>query len=1212
MKLTNTFLDGKMNLDISARLLPKNEYGYAMNIEVVNPISDVEVITDSGNSLGSVGQAGAGLIKNTLGNVQPINKLDVPLVVKSYGSVTLVDASCIGSCIDPTTNSIYFFITSTNEDLIVKYTDTPSVTSTAGVQGYVGNLTYILRAPKTGGSVVAGRSLGFKTTNLITANFFNGFLFWTDNLNPPRMLQVSLCSSWDGMGVGSTTPWDQDDISVIVKPPMTSPVVTLTNDGTSKNYMKDRFLYFSYRYKYRDGRWSSMAPFSQVAFRPSVFSYNAYTGSNDGMTNKFNSCSITVAPGSKRVTDIQILFKDSEFPNIYIADTVSKLHPIVGASPIGNDPTTWTYPAFDNSKIYKTLPSSQLTRLFDNVPINALTQDIIGSRLIYGNYTQYYDLKDSWNSAIVPNYSVGYVSEDFLDTTRAEASFKTNRDYQIGFLYLDDYGRSSTVVTSTNSSVHIPKSKAGKRNYLKININHYPPYWATKYRVAIRQNRDAYYNIYPIGVVQDGAYAWFRLNSSDKDKVNEGDYVIVKCDYGGINYLAKEVKVIEIVYKDATAPFTIAGLYMKIQYISQSSIVNTSTYNPNYGGAIVIKLSSSTPISQSWVSSSTAGNMDWSYLVKYTASGISSIVPVSGSGSVKYDKIAAPSKDYRFVIEYAGTSLGTKRLNYREFNKTTPVNPSPLPYYSIVGTTPTVIPVTITDPTGLQIGKLTISNNFTFGTGDTLRLNVYSDVNGSTVWGSKIKPLSLLMPTNASDQTINGGAEITLGPFVEEQLPPSGVSSITTNAQVYVSSQKYVDIQEWFYEEGIYNQFNQSSTGASTGSNNVFFRVGTIDAYSSTFGSGSFTRISASTGSNSLLSGRCIYMFISTNLDLTTSGLFFLMGVSGGVNRFKIVWQKNLICLETIPKQSENPIYHECTDDLQIISTTVSGVTYKTHGGNIGVPGGTSNQTTAQGAQVALWTDVYTANYNLSFNCWAFANGVESNRIRDDFNAPTMEWSPRVFVPVDDYKQERVYAGVTYSGTYNYDSPSNNLNQFNLSLGNFKQLDKSFGSVQKIKSRDTDLVVLQQDKVSKVLFGKNLLSDSTGGGSVSSVPEVLGTQIAYEGQFGISNNPESFAQWGDDMYFTDSQRGAVLRLNNQGLYDISQNGMKSFFNHNFKIQPDTIKIGAYDPYYKRYVLMETDRSKATNTVTVTNPSGTPPPNAYNFVGFVEDPIIIPS
>ena len=41
----------------------------------------------------------------------------------------------------------------------------------------------------------------------------------------------------------------------------------------------------------------------------------------------------------------------------------------------------------------------------------------------------------------------------------------------------------------------------------------------------------------------------------------------------------------------------------------------------------------------------------------------------------------------------------------------------------------------------------------------------------------------------------------------------------------------------------------------------------------------------------------------------------------------------------------------------------------------------------------------------------------------------------------------------------------NRLNEFNLSTSNFKVLEDSFGSVQKLFGRETDVLVLQQDKI---------------------------------------------------------------------------------------------------------------------------------------------------
>jgi len=74
-------------------------------------------------------------------------------------------------------------------------------------------------------------------------------------------------------------------------------------------------------------------------------------------------------------------------------------------------------------------------------------------------------------------------------------------------------------------------------------------------------------------------------------------------------------------------------------------------------------------------------------------------------------------------------------------------------------------------------------------------------------------------------------------------------------------------------------------------------------------------------------------------------------------------------------------------------------------------------------------------------------------------------------------------------------------------------------------------LVLQEDKISYVLASKNIISDSTGGGLVASVPEVLGNQIARIENYGISNNPESFVAWGENKYFTDVKRGAVTSIN---------------------------------------------------------------------------------
>ena len=41
---------------------------------------------------------------------------------------------------------------------------------------------------------------------------------------------------------------------------------------------------------------------------------------------------------------------------------------------------------YSSTKPYKTLPNNQITRVSDKVPVKALAQEVIGNRVVYGNY----------------------------------------------------------------------------------------------------------------------------------------------------------------------------------------------------------------------------------------------------------------------------------------------------------------------------------------------------------------------------------------------------------------------------------------------------------------------------------------------------------------------------------------------------------------------------------------------------------------------------------------------------------------------------------------------------------------------------------------------------------------------------------------------------------------------------------------------------------
>jgi hypothetical protein len=219
------------------------------------------------------------------------------------------------------------------------------------------------------------------------------------------------------------------------------------------------------------------------------------------------------------------------------------------------------------------------------------------------------------------------------------------------------------------------------------------------------------------------------------------------------------------------------------------------------------------------------------------------------------------------------------------------------------------------------------------------------------------------------------------------------------------------------------------------------------------------------------------------------------------------------------------------------------------------------------------------------FNCYTFGNGAESYKIGDNLATPGLTIGERVSaVSQTDYKEAHRYADITYSGVYNSETNLNNLNEFNLGLANYRSLEKAFGPINKLHGRQTDILVLQEDKISYLLAGKNLLSDSSGGGTLTSIPEVLGTQISRIEEFGISNDTESFTSYGYDIFFTDTKRGAVINLkggssSSDQLNVISLYGMRSWFRDTFTTYEKNFKLGAYDPYSQEYVLSFMDEQK---------------------------------
>ena len=351
-----------------------------------------------------------------------------------------------------------------------------------------------------------------------------------------------------------------DDISISVNPDYNAAW------AGDKNLLEDKFIRFSYRFKFEDEEYSLMAPFSQPMFIPKQYSQFGCSSSSDkeDMDNAYKSTILTwfenninnillkipmpgnnvesVAAGFK-ITHVDVLYKESDALAVKVLDTVkivsqqfssiSFKDAVNSLADAGNEVLSNTKYFLDHeyssTKPYKTLPNNQITRVSDKVPIKALAQEIIGNRVVYGNYVDRHTSPESIAfSAFATNKSTNF--DNYTQFTNHQ--LKQNRTYQVGFVLSDRYGRQSDVILSqydndplrAGSTVFHPYNHNNTQQQSPIldwlgnalNVTLYEEisgsdgpgiYSATNplgwysYRVVVKQTEQEYYNVYLPGFV---------------------------------------------------------------------------------------------------------------------------------------------------------------------------------------------------------------------------------------------------------------------------------------------------------------------------------------------------------------------------------------------------------------------------------------------------------------------------------------------------------------------------------------------------------------------------------------------------------------------------------------------------------------------------------------------------------------------------------------
>lgn len=184
---------------------------------------------------------------------------------------------------------------------------------------------------------------------------------------------------------------------------------------------------------------------------------------------------------------------------------------------------------------------------------------------------------------------------------------------------------------------------------------------------------------------------------------------------------------------------------------------------------------------------------------------------------------------------------------------------------------------------------------------------------------------------------------------------------------------------------------------------------------------------------------------------------------------------------------------------------------------------------------------------------------IEEARIKGGYNNSIVSQGVRAYLneknPVQDVRE----SSLIYSGVYNSRTDINETNVFSIGKTITSDLDPANGSIQKLFAEDTNLVIFQENKVSKSLINKNTIYSGTQGAAETPDILVIGQNVPYSGRFGIGKNPESFAQYGFRKYFADPIRGSIIRLSRDGITEISNYGMKDYFRDNLSALDNNYK-----------------------------------------------------
>ena len=302
--------------------------------------------------------------------------------------------------------------------------------------------------------------LNFDKDYPIHGRVINGIVYWTDNLNPPRKLNIDAAiktnqSSYSTSVLPYTTPLESDVITVIRKPFPYAPRVTKVTLGTPVvNYITDFAGQFAVRFTFRDNEISVLSSVSAIA------NYNTNSETYDAVAVALSDTSGNAVHISQDVQTIDFCVRYAGDPSFFIFKTLDRRIAVDAAEIADNNAGIQGLQVnFLNDTIGIALDDAYSVKPFDSVPRITKTVETALNRLMMGHNFE------SFNTPVLSSLT-GVLTSDTNHAPYTNPSFKSNGVYQLGIIFRDNYKRViGNVVTNDALRFTIPKRDYSDTTY---------------------------------------------------------------------------------------------------------------------------------------------------------------------------------------------------------------------------------------------------------------------------------------------------------------------------------------------------------------------------------------------------------------------------------------------------------------------------------------------------------------------------------------------------------------------------------------------------------------------------------------------------------------------------------------------------------------------------------------------------------------------------